>query len=267
MKNGFSVDGENISIKYFTGEGLCEPISGDHCHDKYEITYLISASGCYLVEGQRVNVTDGTFTLITPMSYHKVSLCMDGEFEGYTLYFSSSALPERIASVLESFLSASNCFGVAYSRANLSDTLISVFDRFEEAKNLPKTEREIYMQALTSEIIVLLSACEGEEIKAGDDELGARVAAYINSNIEKSISLERLARRFFVSKYYLCRAFKSYAGISPHAYINQKRILHAKGLIESGMTASGAAERVGFGDYSAFYRAYTKIVGKSPTAE
>jgi homocysteine S-methyltransferase len=40
----------------------------------------------------------------------------------------------------------------------------------------------------------------------------------------------------------------------------------AKQLIEAGETASRAAYRVGFGDYSAFYRAYVKIVGKSPTA-
>ena len=123
------------------------------------------------------------------------------------------------------------------------------------------------MQAVLSEIIILLSAAEGERITHLGEELGARVTAYLNDNIDKNISLDRLARRFFVSKYYLCRAFKSYSGISIHAYVNQKRILHAKQLIASGMTASHAAERVGFGDYSAFYRAYTKIVGKSPTAQ
>jgi AraC-like DNA-binding protein len=42
--------------------------------------------------------------------------------------------------------------------------------------------------------------------------------------------------------------------------------MYARQLIESGTTAAGAAEKVGFGDYSAFYRAYVKIVGKSPTA-
>ena len=88
----------------------------------------------------------------------------------------------------------------------------------------------------------------------------------MNSNFRKDVSLDRLARRFFVSKYHLCRAFKEYSGISVHAYVNHKRIIFAKSLIESGMTASGAAEKVGFGDYSAFYRAYVKILGKSPNA-
>ena len=122
------------------------------------------------------------------------------------------------------------------------------------------------MHALLSEILVLLSATEGDRISHTNEELGARVARYLNSNIEKSLSLDRLARRFFVSKYHLCRAFKSYSGTSVHAYVNHKKIMYAKSLIESGLTASGAAERVGFGDYSAFYRAYVKIVGKSPTA-
>jgi AraC-like DNA-binding protein len=43
--------------------------------------------------------------------------------------------------------------------------------------------------------------------------------------------------------------------------------MYAKQLIESGETASGAAYKVGFGDYSAFYRAYVKILGAPPTSE
>jgi AraC-like DNA-binding protein len=43
--------------------------------------------------------------------------------------------------------------------------------------------------------------------------------------------------------------------------------MYAKQLIESGETASGAAYKVGFGDYSAFYRAYVRIIGKAPTQD
>ena len=43
--------------------------------------------------------------------------------------------------------------------------------------------------------------------------------------------------------------------------------MYAKQLIDAGETAQSAAFKVGFGDYSAFYRAYIRIVGKSPRAE
>ena len=100
----------------------------------------------------------------------------------------------------------------------------------------------------------------------GDSEIGVRVIRYLNDNITADISLDMLAKRFFVSKYHLCRAFKKHNGISVHGYVNQKRVLYAKQLIEAGETASRAAYQVGFGDYSAFYRAYVKVMGKAPTS-
>ena len=81
------------------------------------------------------------------------------------------------------------------------------------------------------------------------------------------MTLDNLARYFFVSKFYLCRVFKKHNGISIHSYINQKRIIIAKQYIDSGMSAAAAADMVGYADYSAFYRAYVKIVGRSPTAQ
>jgi AraC-like DNA-binding protein len=91
------------------------------------------------------------------------------------------------------------------------------------------------------------------------------VMKYINSNITRELNLDKLSRYFFVSKFYLCRAFKQKNGITVHNYIIEKRVMYAKELIEAGETASSAAYRVGFGDYSSFYRAYVKIVGEPPT--
>ena len=131
---------------------------------------------------------------------------------------------------------------------------------------MSKVEKKLYMEALLTEILVLLFSQKYEKNNRNEDELGARVAKYLNANLSKEICLDKLAARFFVSKYYLCRAFKNYSGISPHAYIIRKRLSCAKQLIDSGVTAAVAAEMMGFGDYSAFYRAYVKILGKAPTA-
>ncbi len=266
MKNGYEITSSAISFCNFTSADV-EQLCGDHCHDRYEITFLLRASGKYIVEGSEQTVGAGTLLLINPMSYHKVMLDSDPDIEGYTVHFNRSALPNAVADIFDLFTLVKEGDGRFYSTGSVSDRLVSVFDRFEIALGLKDLERFAYLQALLSEMIVLLSSSEGEQITHTDEELGARVAKYLNGNIEKNISLDRLARRFFVSKYHLCRAFKSYTGTTVHAYVNQKRIIYAKGLIESGLTAAGAAERVGFGDYSAFYRAYVKIVGKSPTAE
>ena len=157
--------------------------------------------------------------------------------------------------------------GRFYSANNICDAISDIFRRFDDASALPYDERHVFLEALISEVVIFLSACDGRIISHADNELGARVARFLNANIEKNISLDRLANRFFVSKYHLCRAFRKYSGTSVHSYINHKRIMYSKQLIESGEAASVVAERVGYGDYSSFYRAYVKIVGKSPTKE
>ena len=63
---------------------------------------------------------------------------------------------------------------------------------------------------------------------------------------------------------------KEHAGVRLDAYVSDVTELSRSGavkLIESGETASVAAYRVGFGDYSSFYRAYVKIVGHAPTSQ
>ena len=83
-------------------------------------------------------------------------------------------------------------------------------------------------------------------------------------HIDTNETLDDLARRFLVSKFYMCRSFKEHNGISIHGYLTRKRIMIAKSKIESGVPAVTAAAEVGFGDYSAFFRAYRRIVGHSP---
>ena len=47
-------------------------------------------------------------------------------------------------------------------------------------------------------------------------------------------------------------------------YIIYNRILLARQLLSNGISAGEAAERIGFKDYSSFYRNYRKITGRKP---
>jgi len=257
----------DIKFGRHTDEFIPEKLSESHCHDVYEILFVLRGNGKYIVEGREYTVAPKTLMLIRPFAYHHLSLDNSTVYERYIIHFHKASISPDAIKLLENMTEAEDENANYYNKRSLSDTLISVFDRYEFAESLPKAEREAYVKTLTSELVILLSASFCEKTSESEDELGVRVIKYLNANIERDISLDKLAKRFFVSKYYLCRAFKKHNGVSVHGYINHKRIMYAKQLIESGETASGAAYKVGFGDYSAFYRAYVKIVGKSPTAE
>ncbi len=267
MKKGYTFDFGDIFVSYFSCRDEFEIVIRENCHDRYEIVCSLSPLGQCTVEGQEYDLDPRSALLIPPLSYHGHKYNGEATFEGYSIRFSRDAVSDKVLPMLDRIISDGEADGVFYSPHQVSDALCDVFRRYDDAALLPEAERRVFIETLTCEAVIFLSAAGGKVISHSENELGARVAKYLNSNIEKNISLDKLASRFFVSKYHLCRAFKKYSGTSVHSYINQKRIMYAKQLIESGETASGAAERVGFGDYSAFYRAYVGIVGKSPTKE
>lgn len=263
--------GKNFNMDNFSwafGYSQAKPESLDirHCHELYEILYVINGSGRYIVEGREYPVRPRSLMIIPPLKYHCVDLDSDAPYERYVIHFSANELSQDIQNQL-ALIFEEEGFCSFYSAESISTTINSLFERFDECVVLPEKEKHMYVKLLVSELVLLLSVASKEKIPFDEEELGARVIRYLDEHIDKDISLDKLAKKFFVSKYYLCRAFKSHNGISVHGYINQKRVMYAKQLIESGETASGAAYKVGFGDYSAFYRAYVKIVGRSPTSQ
>lgn len=265
MKTKIVLRTEGVYFSHTVANDIPDALADSHCHDIYEILYVIRGNGKYVVEGGEYVVRPRTIMLIHPLSYHHLALD-SSVYERYLIQFSKSAVGVSVQHMLDKLSEGEGSSGNYFSPSAVSDAVTSLYERFEIAASLPEEEKGAFIRTLVSELIILLSAASGEKMVHFDDEIGARVVRYLNQNITKDISLDQLAKHFFVSKYYLCRAFKKHNGISVHGYINYKRIMHAKQLIEAGETASGAAYKVGFGDYSAFYRAYVKIIGNSPTS-
>ncbi len=266
IKKNFEVG--KIKIEYSFDEKSPNNLNNRHCHNQYEILYVLDGSGKYIVEGTEYPIRPRTLMLFPPLAYHCVHLDENMPYERYVVHFSKEDLTKETASFLSALFDKS-ISGVAefYAADAISATISALFERYENIDKLPEREKAEYVRLITSELVLLLSVANMERIPRDEIDLGARIIKYLNEHIDKDISLDILAKKFFVSKYYLCRAFKKHNGISVHGYINQKRVMYAKQLIESGETASSAAYRVGFGDYSAFYRAYVKILGKSPTCQ
>ena len=266
MNQKFTLSNGKIYYSYGASKPMPNDLNVRHCHDAYEILYVIDGNGKFVIEGREYPMRAHTLVVIPPLEYHYVDVNVTGNYERCVLQFSDSDVLFECRDLLQNF-KRNGEEDTNFYIANMNSTpIVSIFEQLEYSENIPESQRLFYIKMLISELIVLLSATHYNKIALEDAELGARVIRYLNEHIEKDISLDKLAKRFFVSKYYLCRAFKRHNGISVHGYINQKRVMYAKQLIESGETASRAAYRVGFGDYSAFYRAYVKIVGKSPTA-
>ena len=90
------------------------------------------------------------------------------------------------------------------------------------------------------------------------------ILKYISAHLEEDLTVDSLARRFYLSRYYLMHRFKAVSGYTVHQYVSQKRLLRAGELIRSGVPVMKAAEQAGFSEYSTFLRAFQNTFHMSP---
>ena len=162
--------------------------------------------------------------------------------------------------------------GIYVSNANVDPSILTQLQALDNAlqahhemiSDLP-TRSETLFRAAVNQLLILLSYLQTDAPGKTENAWVAGVIRYLGEHMAEDISLEEMARHFFVSKYHLCHAFREHTGTSVFSYLNTKRIAQAQQHLEDGMPAGDAAELVGFRDYSVFYRAYRKITGESPS--
>jgi AraC-like DNA-binding protein len=90
---------------------------------------------------------------------------------------------------------------------------------------------------------------------------------YLNDHYADDIDLDKLTKRLYLSRSQLAKVVKSATGFTTWDYILHKRIHQAAQLLHSGIPSRDVARMVGFRDYSAFYKAFTKINISTPNIE
>ncbi|MEL6927945.1 MAG: AraC family transcriptional regulator [Cyanobacteria bacterium J06600_6] len=88
---------------------------------------------------------------------------------------------------------------------------------------------------------------------------------YIQSNLDKKLSLETMANQVNMSKYYFATQFKQAMGVSPYQYAIAQRLAKAKQLLKKGKhTLSEIALDCGFASQSHFNQVFRQHVGTTP---
>lgn len=91
------------------------------------------------------------------------------------------------------------------------------------------------------------------------------VCDYIEDNLAQNISLVELANLANMSQYRFARAFKAKMGLSPYAYVLERRIAAARSLIkESELSLAEIAYDTGFSSQAHMTTTFKKRLGVTP---
>lgn len=125
--------------------------------------------------------------------------------------------------------------------------------------------RDMDINVRLSDILALLIADSWNpgEAQPGTKKTGmVDVKKYMDENYSKKITLDDLAKRYYINKYYLARVFKEQYGTSVMDYLLSVRITEAKNMLR--FTKKSAEEigiACGIGDVYYLSRVFKKVEG------
>ncbi|MBQ9774076.1 MAG: helix-turn-helix transcriptional regulator [Clostridia bacterium] len=237
-----------------------------HCHSNYELIYILQGEGNYIVEGVDYPLHPHALLLMRPYEYHYVCPRENQFYERVVINFEAEILPE----CLRTHPMLAGHHGNYFSLKSINNPIRGAYDLLTQlvplsADGMQSTpEAEALLRATVTQILLLLTLETPEKTISPESDTVLRIIEYLNRHLCEEISLDAIAHEFFISKYHLCRMFRQQTGASIFTYFNTKRMALAQQMLNAGENATTVALRLGFRDYSTFYRAYRKQTGESP---
>ena len=262
----------NENYHYFHLHDTAGQEKSFHFHEFDKIVLLLSGKVDYIVEDVTYSLKPWSVLLVRHHAIHKALIDVSAPYDRIILYLDGTyftrILPD--ASLMACFASSDrpgNC--LLFPDDSQKKLLSSVISSYEAASSDLQYGSDAMRDTLIMQFLILVNriSVSGKTPSGVDHRYAEKIRqtlSFINENLSAELSIDLLAARVYLSRYYFMRLFKQQTGSTVHSYIRQKRLLYAARLIREGFSAGQAASMSGFGDYSVFNRAFRECFGIRP---
>lgn len=242
-----------------------------HSHNFYEILFCHSAPDVeYLVGAERYRLQKGDVIMIPPGISHRplVPEIMSEPYRRDVLWINADMIDQLETLVPQEFrLNAqeSRLLRTAGTRWEFIGELFRHGVR--EFEGQEAGWEEIVLGNTIQLLVYLRRAVQDRSaapLQAEKPELLDQALAYIEAHLAEKITLGDIAKHCWVSQSTITQTFRNKMGVSFYRCVTQRRLIAAKSLIIEGMQLESVGRKVGFADYSSFYRAFKQEFGISP---
>ena len=242
-----------------------------HSHNFYELLFCHSASDVeYLVGAERYRLQKGDVIMIPPGISHRplIPEQLSEPYRRDVLWINPDLIDQlELLVPWEDRLNAqvSKLLRTAGTRWEFLGELFRHGVREYEGRELGWEE---IVLGNTIQLLVYLRRAVRDRsaapLKAEKPELLDQALAYIEAHLAEKITLGDIAKHCWVSQSTITQTFRNKLGVSFYRCVTQRRLIAAKTLIIEGAPLESVGRKVGFSDYSSFYRAFKQEFGISP---
>ena len=241
-----------------------------HYHDFYEINCVLKGTGVFYLDGDEYETTPGTVTLVNANDLHNIVRQSSDYYERAYVYVTGKYLREH-SSPATDLAACFKHFGKPVSRVIRLDP-DELAERIAVLDNSPGKgygDDLMYEQRFIELMIMLNKA-----VMAADSDITPEsstvpkligdVMGYIGDHLDEDLSLDALAARFYINKYYLSREFKKHMRVNLHEYTLTKRLIRSKELLREYGNAKRVYHMCGFKSYTHFLRCFKQEFRMTP---
>ncbi|MCP4115628.1 MAG: AraC family transcriptional regulator [Desulfobacteraceae bacterium] len=234
-----------------------------HLHDRYVIWMNTGCGESFAVKGETEILDTGSISIIAPGVIHSNTPCSPN-----TRHLKSFYIDDSLLSVIARGAGKRSPSPHFIADRTLCDP--GLFERLSTLHSLIFASKDLLeLQCLATEALTELVVKYGEGraawvSNASCDHRVATIIDYMRANLSAPVSLDALKSLVNLTEFHIIRIFKKETGLSPHAFLIQLRLEHARTLLSQGESISQAALAAGFSDQSHLTRKFCTRFGISP---
>lgn len=231
-----------------------------HCHDYFEIEFLLEGSGIQIINGVNYEISKGSFYMITPADFH--SVIIDDQVKICTIAFNDSIIGSKFLQLLL----CKKVFNYKFSNEDL-EVAKNISELMDKTQHETKSYSKEFVQNLLECLFILMLRYINVNENNWNPEITpiSKVITYLNLHFRESPSLVEVANIAGMSPGYFSVLFSKTIGKSYIDYLTELKLNCAKTLLSSdSMSVSEICYACGFSSFSNFFRAFKKDTGVSP---
>ncbi|MGI4838249.1 MAG: AraC family transcriptional regulator [Janthinobacterium lividum] len=233
-----------------------------HAHESFSIGAVTAGQSTYLNGDLRCDIQAGTVVLMNPGAAHACNPLDDQPWAYHMLYVDTpwlAALQGRMGIgdgthwvPLAPLLSSDRA---------LFDGVVDLYACLVDAGCSHAEKERMAVEFFT--VMLRTLAVVDDTMQDGSVRL-QRVVDLIRARCTEALTLEQMSEVAGLSPSYLIRAFKQRYGMTPHAWLNDARLQHARRQLRDGVAIADAAQAAGFADQAHLQRLFKRSLATTP---